>query len=204
MTFFEVMQTGGAIMWMLLALSVIALAVVIERAISFARSPVGLAELERALASSGDQPPAPGGRGGATSLLDAASQNWRADAESLRAVLELRAREEVALRERGLPSLDVIARVSPLLGLLGTVLGMVDMFRTLSLGGAVTASAVTGGIWKALFTTVAGLAVAIPVTIAHSLLSSRAARAEHELDRAQGLLLAAHARSRSAGADKRG
>ncbi|MDR3322033.1 MAG: MotA/TolQ/ExbB proton channel family protein, partial [Synergistaceae bacterium] len=87
---------------------------------------------------------------------------------------------------------EIIARVSPLLGLLGTVLGMVEMFQTLNLGGSVNAEAVTGGIWKALFTTVAGLAVAIPVIIAHGILLGRINKEEEKLERGAEFLAASH------------
>ncbi|MDD3763271.1 MAG: MotA/TolQ/ExbB proton channel family protein [Nevskiales bacterium] len=61
-------------------------------------------------------------------------------------------------------ALDVIAQLAPLLGLFGTVLGMIDAFQAMqAAGGTVEASGLAGGIWKALLTTAAGLAVAMPV-----------------------------------------
>ncbi len=69
--------------------------------------------------------------------------------------------------ERYLNTLGTIAAVSPLLGLLGTVVGMIDVFAEIMVQGTGNASALAGGISKALITTAAGLAVAIPAIVMH-------------------------------------
>ena len=69
--------------------------------------------------------------------------------------------------ERYLTSLGIIASVSPLLGLLGTVVGMIKVFTALMLEGAGNANVLAGGISQALITTAAGLSVAIPALIFH-------------------------------------
>ena len=67
-----------------------------------------------------------------------------------------------------MPSLEIISQVSPLIGLLGTVIGMIDSFNELELGGSlVDPSILAGGIWTALLTTAMGLLVAIPALVAH-------------------------------------
>ena len=67
-----------------------------------------------------------------------------------------------------LPTLEIISNVSPLMGLLGTVIGMINSFNKLELGGSlVDPSLLAGGIWTALLTTAVGLVVAIPALIAH-------------------------------------
>ena len=66
---------------------------------------------------------------------------------------------------------------------------MVEMFRSLHQGGAVDAIAVTGGIWKALFTTVAGLIAAIPMVLAHSLLQGAVDSQAETLERGVDFLL---------------
>jgi biopolymer transport protein ExbB len=81
---------------------------------------------------------------------------------------------------RGLRALELIQTVAPLLGLLGTVLGMIEAFRTLQEAGArADPSALAGGIWEALLTTAAGMAVAIPAGVALSVF-------EAAIDRVQG------------------
>ena len=70
--------------------------------------------------------------------------------------------------QKFLPSLEIIAQVSPLIGLLGTVIGMIDSFNELELGGSlVDPSILAGGIWTALLTTAMGVIVAIPALISH-------------------------------------
>ena len=67
-----------------------------------------------------------------------------------------------------MPSLEIISQVSPLIGLLGTVVGMIDSFNELELGGSlVDPSVLAGGIWTALLTTAMGLLVAIPSLVSH-------------------------------------
>ena len=76
--------------------------------------------------------------------------------------------EEVKKMEVRLPVLAAIAHLTPLLGLLGTVLGMIICFQEIySLGGQADVTALAGGIWRALLTTAFGLIVAIPVTAIH-------------------------------------
>ncbi|MEM6680572.1 MAG: MotA/TolQ/ExbB proton channel family protein [Pseudomonadota bacterium] len=93
---------------------------------------------------------------------------------------------------RHLRILEVIATASPLLGLLGTVLGMIEAFQQLEMaGGAANAAVLAGGIWQALLTTAAGLVVAIPAAVAASLMSARVDRVGHAMESAVDALIAA-------------
>lgn len=84
--------------------------------------------------------------------------------------------------KRRLSILQIISHISPLTGLLGTVLGMVEMFKKLEeSGGRADIAALAGGIWIALLTTVFGLIVAIPSTLAHHLFSRITARRAEEM-----------------------
>lgn len=83
---------------------------------------------------------------------------------------------EMAQLERGLVWLATIANVAPLLGFLGTVIGMIAAFQAIELAGEVEATLVAGGIKIALITTAMGLAIAIPVNIAHNYFVSRVDR----------------------------
>ncbi len=79
------------------------------------------------------------------------------------------ARADLGQARRGLRALELISTIAPLLGLLGTVLGMITAFQTLQDAGArADPSALAGGIWEALLTTAAGMAVAIPAGVALS------------------------------------
>ena len=93
----------------------------------------------------------------------------RAEEEASRAAVA-----ELAALEYGLGALAFIAQVAPLFGLLGTVLGMVDLFSGMEAAGdAVDTGTLSSGIWKALLTTAAGLMVAIPALGGHAWLGSR-------------------------------
>jgi biopolymer transport protein TolQ len=93
--------------------------------------------------------------------------------EVLRLVLEKEEGEERDDMSHGLPWLAIVATVSPLLGLLGTVLGVMNSFIGVAAAGSANISAVAPGVAEALITTVAGLIVAIPAAIAYNYFVSR-------------------------------
>ena len=91
--------------------------------------------------------------------------------------LEKKANKLINQLNSYLRPLDVIANISPLLGLMGTVLGMILAFKQMELAGSeVDPSVLSGGIWQALLTTAVGLAVAIPASMAHSWLERKIER----------------------------
>lgn len=97
--------------------------------------------------------------------------------------------ERLAALRSWLRTLEVIAGLAPLLGLFGTVLGMIDAFRQLEVAGSqVNPSVLSGGIWEALLTTAVGLAVAMPVVAALNVLESRIERVAHDMDDAMARL----------------
>jgi biopolymer transport protein ExbB len=97
-------------------------------------------------------------------------------------VSEVGSREAVQL-ERYVPILALIATLAPLLGFLGTVIGMVDLFSSIELQGEVKGiGMIAGGIYKALYTTVAGLTVAIPAVIFNKICTSKVDQAVIEIE----------------------
>jgi biopolymer transport protein ExbB len=92
--------------------------------------------------------------------------------------------------EHGLGALAFIAQAAPLFGLLGTVLGMVELFSSMeSAGDAIDTTTLSSGIWKALLTTAAGLIVAIPTLGAHAWLGARIDQLRLRMDEGIGRLL---------------
>ncbi|MCH2558462.1 MAG: MotA/TolQ/ExbB proton channel family protein [Alcanivorax sp.] len=162
---------GGAAMWVLALMSVVGLATLIAKILQFARlRPVSskkadalLDSLERGRAPEEDTP----GNAPIDRVILTAWQNrgmtpasWEED--SLR-----RGREALEEMRGGLRALEVISALAPLVGLLGTVFGMIGAFQALeSAGSQVDPSILSGGIWEALITTAAGLTVAIPALAA--------------------------------------
>lgn len=95
------------------------------------------------------------------------------DREQLREAMADAGRQEVHRMERGLVVLETIAAVSPLLGLLGTGLGMITVFQVVAQEGTGQAQLLSGGISEALITTVTGLAIAIPMLVVYNYFSRR-------------------------------
>ncbi len=176
----ELMQDGGIIMIPLLLCSVVALAVTLERLYSLRSSRVVRPEIAAVLDAAHDEE-------GVSTVIEVCRRHPGPFARIVSVCLEARslaadeAREivsDVGRREiheirSGLPVLETIAGVSPLLGLLGTVFGMIRVFRTMALGGMGQAEALSGGISEALVTTATGLLIAIPTFVAHSYLSHK-------------------------------
>jgi len=100
-------------------------------------------------------------------ILAAGLGNSRSGRESMKDSIEEAASQVIHSMERYVGALGTIAAVSPLLGLLGTVLGMIKVFVSIELEGTGNAGALAGGISEALITTAAGLCVAIPAMIMH-------------------------------------
>lgn len=117
-------------------------------------------------------------------LTTALHARWRTEIEAsvLREEIERQGRAALENLRSHTRILEVIATLSPLLGLFGTVLGMIDAFREMEAAGSrVDPSVLSGGIWEALLTTAFGLAVAIPATAAVNWLDRVVERVEHEM-----------------------
>ena len=162
---------GGPAMWLLALLSVVALATLIAKILQFARiRPVSSKQADALLErlESGQVPAEV--RASQAPIDRVIVQSWQNrtmdpvswEEDSLR-----RGREALEEMRGGLRTLEVISALSPLIGLLGTVFGMIGAFQALeSAGSQVDPSILSGGIWEALLTTAAGLTVAIPALAA--------------------------------------
>jgi biopolymer transport protein ExbB len=104
------------------------------------------------------------------------------DRETLETVVVHSTDEEVRELSRYVQVLATIGNIAPLLGLLGTVLGMIKAFMVIQqMGGKVNAAVLAGGIWEAMLTTALGLTVALPTMVAHSYLVARVDKYEAQL-----------------------
>ncbi|MCK6371299.1 MAG: MotA/TolQ/ExbB proton channel family protein [Gammaproteobacteria bacterium] len=177
----EIIKAGGWLMVPIVGCSVLALAIVLERAWTLQRRRVLPEDLTRQVwewVSRNElhhrhiqslQEGSPLGR-----ILAAGLVNRNRDRQIMKEGIEDTGRHVVHELERYLNLLGTIAAVSPLLGLLGTVTGMVRIFAAISTSGAVGDPAVlAGGISEALITTVGGLSVAIPSLVAYRYLRDR-------------------------------
>jgi biopolymer transport protein ExbB len=177
----ELLRQGGWPMIPLGICSLVGLAIILERFVSLRRHAVIDAEVEQMV----DQ------FNGDSSADDAISKCRRARGPYARIIEEVlharghdrayaietmhsTGRAQLGYLERGLTVLEIIANISPLIGLLGTVLGMVTIFNAITTEGLGRPEVLSEGISKALITTVAGLCVAIPALAFHSWFSRRA------------------------------
>ncbi len=111
------------------------------------------------------------------------------DRQALKDALQEVGQREAFFMERGIGSLGMVASLEPLLGLLGTVLGMIVAFQRVELGGVGDPRLVAGGVWVALLTTAAGLMVAIPAYMAYRFLLARVDRMLLDLQSDLSLLM---------------
>ncbi len=126
-------------------------------------------------------------------VLKIGRENPNLDAESLELKLHEAVLKERPRIEAGLNLLKIIAMVAPLLGLLGTVTGMIVTFQQITIFGAGDPKAMAGGISQALVTTVLGLTVAIPTVLLHTLVNGRAQRVLHVLEEQSAGIIAENA-----------
>ena len=111
--------------------------------------------------------------GPVAAVVKAALLHAEDDADAMRFHVQEAAVIELPGIERRLGSIAAIAQVAPLVGLLGTILGMITTFVAFEKGDYVTASALSKGMWQALISTAGGLVLAIPAHLAHHFLSGR-------------------------------
>ena len=172
-------QNGGPIVWPILAISIIAVAIVVERSVFLWRRRMDVegvmgriaawaAEQKWELCQSAceklrDKPIA--------RVVAAGLGCRRMQREEMENALQEAILREVPDMERALSTLGMLAAIAPLLGLLGTVTGMIDTFHVITQHGTGDPRMMSGGISEALVTTMLGLSVAIPIMLAHTLLN---------------------------------
>lgn len=170
--------------------SIISLAVIIERAIFFLRyrdNSFRLIKKIELLVAQNDILAAlnelKGERGPNAKLLAAALSHYKQDPERIREVLQAVGEDEIRKMEKNLPILDLAAMIAPLLGLLGTVLGIIESFNIMTgTLGMATTDQISGGIAAALISTAFGLIIAIPSAIFYSYFTNLVSAKAHEMN----------------------
>lgn len=196
-TFMQFMRDGGPVMWVLLAFSIVALAVIIERFIALRRARINvnefLAKIRKALLVNRSVREAvkicEQYRGPVASIMKAGLLKYGQPREDVEKTIENAALFELNRLERGLVVLATTANVAPLLGFYGTVSGMIKSFDALAEQGLSNPAAVAAGISEALITTAAGLLIAIPVQLAYNYFTTRISRFVRDIESATNMLL---------------
>ncbi len=177
----DILISGGLVMIPLGLLSLAALTIVLERlwvlrrgqflrpeVVSALSNLLSQREFDRALEYCRRH------RGPFTELVATLIENREAPYDELREVLEDTGRHQLSGLQRGLPALATIVAGSPLLGLLGTVVGMIKIFTVVASSGGAVTEQLSAGIAEALVTTATGLIIAIPALFVHAYLEGRA------------------------------
>ncbi|MFH1810195.1 MAG: MotA/TolQ/ExbB proton channel family protein [Pseudomonadota bacterium] len=176
----DLFQRGGVLMYIIAACSVIALAVLLERLWSLQRGRVVPASFVRKIhdlvgsGKTGDALVLCQNHSSSVAAVLAAGlkRRGRVRAEIKEAVQEV-GRHEAANLERFVGVIGIVAAIAPLLGLLGTVTGMIRVFQDVTKQGVGNPADLASGIWEALLTTAYGLIVAIPALVAYRYVLSR-------------------------------
>ena len=185
---------GGPVTWILFGLSVLALCIVLERCFHFLRMGKPSKDLDKTLKqiSPDDdiQSKISQLRGPEAAVIHALFDAQKEGIADLARVATRVGSRELQRMERGLRALEMIGNVAPLLGLLGTIIGMIKAFIVIEqAGGKVDAQALAGGIWEAMITTGIGLAVAIPVFFLLHGLEGAAERRAHSMQYYASIIL---------------
>ena len=180
-------EDGGIVGYAIISLGIVGLLIAIWRFIGLsAASNKVRAQLKRDSASTDN----PLGR-----VLAAYESNRQADTETIELKLSEAALKEMPALTKGLLFIKVISVVAPLMGLLGTVTGMIQTFQVITLYGAGDPKLMAGGISQALMTTVLGLVVAIPMVLLHTIVSGQSRKIVNILQSQSAGLVAQHSES---------
>ncbi|MFW5996001.1 MAG: MotA/TolQ/ExbB proton channel family protein [Halanaerobiaceae bacterium] len=184
------LKLGGPMTIPLLIASICSLAVIIEKLIFFTKNKnknFRLIKKIEMLVEEGDIIGAlnelKDKKGPNAKLLSTALSHHSDEPERIKEVLQVVGEDEIKKMEKHLPILDIVAMISPLLGLLGTVLGIISSFRVLGTSiGAADPAQISGGIASALISTALGLIIAIPTAIFYSYFTNKVEKMAHEMN----------------------
>ncbi|WP_022850416.1 MotA/TolQ/ExbB proton channel family protein [Limisalsivibrio acetivorans] len=195
-SFLELIEKGGVLMYPIILLSLVSLAIFLERIFSLrAERYAPAAFLEKLYESLGKKDlqtaaaVAEADKSAVAKISKDILHNLDLPLTRLMEAAEESGRYHSKQLDRYLPTLQTIASVSPLLGLLGTVIGMIKTFIIIGSQGVGDAQALAGGISEALLTTAAGLSVAIPTMIFYYIVRHRSERVTMELEKSTSMIV---------------
>jgi biopolymer transport protein ExbB len=186
----ERIQQGGLVGYLIIALGIIGLLIALERMVV-----LGNASRKVTAQLNSETPNRDNALGRVLSVHD---ENRNVDTETLELKLSEAIFKETPTLNRALLFLKIISVVAPLMGLLGTVTGMINTFQAITLYGTGDPKLMAGGISQALVTTVLGLTVAIPMVLLHTLVSGRSRRIVQVLQEQSAGIIASHAEKQGA------
>jgi len=188
---FDLIERGGALIWFLMGCSFLALGVFVERIFTYHRSSSDVTDLLQGLANlirkknfAEALHMSTASSGPVARVVHSAILRHTAPREELKAIVQETGQLEMPKLERYLPALLTIAYVAPLIGLLGTVVGMVDTFQAVTASsGFATPTDISKGVYECLVTSAAGLAVAIVTYVLYAYLAAMSRTLMHDMER---------------------
>lgn len=181
----EIILKGGIVMIPLIVCSILSVAIIIERLIFWSKQKKGaMPEDILKMAQDGKfDELVKGSNASNSSISKIILSGVKNKNTSASLAMESAAIEEIAKMKKYLPALDTIITLAPLLGLLGTIVGMIQSFDIMSVAGIGQPHAVTGGVAEALIATAAGITVAITTLVPYNYFLSKVERATEEMER---------------------
>lgn len=190
MNLFEIFLKGGFIMWLILATSVVGLAVVIDRFLVLRKARINVPafmvrirgfikkkDISGAISYCMEE------KSPVANIVRKGLKKYKYGHDRVKEAIENAGSQEISKLEKGLTILATVAGIAPLLGFLGTVTGMIQAFMTIEdLAGAANPSDLAGGIWEALITTAFGLIIGIPALAFYNYFLSAVKRLVGEME----------------------
>lgn len=190
------LSKGGFMMYPLLLSSIIGLSIMIEKMISLRRKNVIIPEIVNVLENIKNFDDidlaisiSKKHKGSFANIIQVGLNSKDLSNEEIKEVLNDHGRQEVFSLEKGLGILETIAGISPLMGLLGTVIGILKVFDVIQTKGMGQANMMAGGISEALITTIAGLVIGIPALIVYNYYTNKAEGLILEIEKHSSALL---------------
>jgi biopolymer transport protein ExbB len=198
----EIIRLGGPVMIPIIMCSVFSVAITVERLYYFFHLHLGadiegffkrLREAVEAHQWKEAQAACESWRGPVARVTLAGLQARESSSQEIDEIMEGKAHEELPAVEQHLRWLSTLAQVSTLLGLLGTVTGLVRAFQVIQAkagasGNPVSPGDLAGGVWEALITTVAGLSIAIPTILAYNYFAGRVSEVQFQMEKAAAII----------------
>ncbi len=194
----HLIQKGGPMMWLILAVSIVAAVLFLKKLFDLHRAQIKWSDFLKGIynilgrrnvveaVSICEETPGP-----VASIVRAAILHHDEDKESIQQSIEEAGLAEIPRLERNLTMLATLAQITPMMGLLGTVLGMMQALLVVQEKSPLVHSGdLMGGLWQALISTAAGLAVAIPIYAGYNLLVGRVESIVLDMERASVEILA--------------
>jgi len=192
----ELFERGGVMIYPLVLSSLLTVAIIVERLITLRRKKIIIPEIINIVEQFNSLKDIDLAKniclryeGPLPNIIKIGLENSDLDRNGVKELIEDQGRQEIRKLGKGLGILETVAAIAPLMGLVGTVLGMIKVFGVIKEQGVGQAAALSGGISEALLTTVTGLFIGIPALIFYNYFSHKAENFVLDIEKQSGVLI---------------